>query len=120
MAPHTHRHHGRPDSFISQTGKLRFTEVSVNEPVRHGEGVGTQAVCPLEPPSVLLGEMCPGWHCPRRVPWKLGRYCGQSWAGLGMAGEEMAGGRAVFEEHSLSVSWVCNLSSGTVRVTDGF
>lgn len=71
--------------------RLKLKEVKFYEPVRLGDGIGTRATCPSEPPSVPLGGMCPRWHCPRGVAWKLGRCWGQSWPRFGVAGDEMAG-----------------------------
>lgn len=56
--------------------------------MRHGDEIGTQATCPSEPPSFLLGEMCPRWHCPKRVAWKPERFWPQSWPGFTAVGNE--------------------------------
>lgn len=116
IAPNTHSNHVRwgSNTFILQMRKQRFKEVKFNEPMRHGEKIGTQATCPSEPPSFQRGETCPRWHCPKRVAWKLERYWPQSWPGFRAAGDEKVEKGCVLERFLVcllgwqSGLWLCD------------
>lgn len=75
----------------------------LNEPVRHGEGMGAQAVCPTGPPSVVMGKTLA----------VLGVWCGEVLEKELQRQDGREGG------YFSGSTWLGNLGSGLVRVTGG-